>query len=119
MNPHDDTDTDLQQRFQALKRAVEAQTPAWEQCWRDSPRRPSLLRPVLRKAVLAAAAAAVVVFLVISFGSRPAAGNLALDLPPLLESQIDAAPSDFLAIAQSPRWPSDSLAPSHLNLIIP
>ena len=120
MKPHDDTDADLQQRFDALRRAVEVKTPAWEHCWQAAPVRAPRLRPVFCKvALVTAAAAVVVVSLAISFWSRPATGDLAQALPPLFESQPSTDDSDFLAIAEPPRWPSDSLAPSHLNLIIP
>ena len=117
MNQNDDTETDLQQRFGALKRTVGANTPAWEHCWQakpvHDPRRQLRVRPSVP-----AAAAAMVVCLAISFLTRPT-NSLARALPPLFEPQLSTEHSDFLAIAALRSWPSDSLSPSHLNLIIP
>jgi len=121
MNTNNPDEVDLKRRFAALKGAVEVRTPAWGQCWQMKPERISRLSPVMRKAAVAAAAAAVAL-LVVSYWQDKAAAELAEALPPLFEERVVASGSDFLGLvgAGSPaRWPSDFLAPTHLNLIIP
>ena len=120
MNPNPTNDDDLRQRFAALRRAVETDAPPWEQCWPKTPEQATrpvrLFRPRL---VPLAAAAAVVLALMVSFWPRRSAVDLAEALPPLFETPTAAAQQDFLASAASAGWPSDTLYPSHLNLILP
>ena len=111
-------DSDLRAFFAEQRRADRADTPAWNpdllQRRTRRPRSFPLVRPGL------AAAACVLTLLLWGPGrpgSRPAE-KPRLDLPPLFSTTEPATPL-FASLVPPRSWPSDSLKPDHLNLIIP
>ena len=115
-------DHDIRERFQALKREVDACAPAWEDCWKSAPkaRRPLVSASVMRIGWIAVAALVVCAAVMIWPGSDR--GTLVRTLPPLFERNTSDQFGAFLAILeprQQAAWPSDSFIPQHISLINP
>jgi hypothetical protein len=118
----DDDDIELKQRFHAQRQQIEVGARSWEESWSAAAaeaRRAPVTRARWKPLV---AAAAVVTLSALLFVPRSSNQELQDAVPPLFEaSAAGEAPSLFAFGPPSSRssWPSDSLNPTHLNLIIP